>query len=153
VYVAAYGPAEGDTVGGLNALAPASQIGPSTLDIQTVPGPNGADIQEAAIKPAAFRHVFAADVPESLASVMAASQRPAALATLGQPSGPPAWKTIPSWYLVAGSDNAIGTQAERIMAARMHAHTTEIAGASHAVMVSHPAATAKMIIAAANATN
>jgi hypothetical protein len=52
---------------------------------------------------------------------VAAPQRPAALATLGQPSGPPAWQSIPSWYMVAGRDNAIGTAAEQIMAKRMGA--------------------------------
>src|SRR3954468_10637718 len=79
VYIAAYAPDENDTVGGLNLLAPGSKIGPDTLDITPAPGPGATDIQEAAIKPAAFADVFAADVPRRLESVMAASQRPAAL--------------------------------------------------------------------------
>ena len=84
---------------------------------------------------------------------MATEQRPAALATLGEPSGPPAWKTIPSWYIVAGKDNAIGTKVERIMAKRMNAHTTEVKGASHVVMMSRPAKTTQVILAAAQATS
>jgi pimeloyl-ACP methyl ester carboxylesterase len=80
---------------------------------------------------------------------MAVSQRPAALSLLGEPSGPPAWKSIPSWYLVAGRDNAIGTDVERIMARRIDAHTVEVPGASHAVMISHPEETTRLILQAA----
>jgi pimeloyl-ACP methyl ester carboxylesterase len=83
---------------------------------------------------------------------MAAAQRPAALATLGEPSGPPAWKTTPSWYIVAGKDNAIGTKVERIMAKRIHAHTTDVNGASHVVLMSHPGKTTQVILDAARAT-
>ena len=81
---------------------------------------------------------------------MAATQRPAALATLTEPSGVPAWMTIPSWYLVASQDHAIPTAAERFMAARMHAHTVQI-NSSHAAMVSHPDAVTDMILSAAKA--
>jgi pimeloyl-ACP methyl ester carboxylesterase len=83
---------------------------------------------------------------------MAASQRPAALATLAQPSGLPAWQSIPSWYMVAGRDNAVGTAAELLMAKRMGAHTVEIKTASHAVMVSHSDAVTGLILQAAGAT-
>ena len=152
VYIAAYAPKEGETIGGITALAPGGDLGPKTLIIQTVPGPDGTDVQEGYINPDAFREVFAADVPAETARVMAASQRPAALATLAQPSGPPAWQSIRSWYMVAGRDNAIGTAAELFMAERMGAHTVEIASASHAVMVSHPDAVTRLILQAANAT-
>ena len=81
---------------------------------------------------------------------MALSQRPAALQTLGEPSGEPAWRTIPSWYLVAGRDNAIGTDTERAMAARIHPRkTVEIKGASHVVMISRPEATTNLVLDAA----
>jgi pimeloyl-ACP methyl ester carboxylesterase len=152
VYVAAYAPDEGDTVAGLETLAPGGMIGPPTLDVRTYPGPDGQPAPEATIKPSVFHDVFAADLRRSVTDVMATAQRPAALATLGQPSGPPAWKTIPSWYIVAGRDNAIGTKVERIMAQRIHAHTTEVEGASHVVMISHPGKTAQVILAAAQAT-
>jgi pimeloyl-ACP methyl ester carboxylesterase len=152
VYIAAYAPEDGETIGDITALAPGSELGPKTLIIQTVPGPNGTDLQEGYINPDAFREVFAADVPADTASVMAASQRPAALATLAQPSGPPAWQSIPSWYMVAGRDNAVGTAAELLMAKRMGAHTVEIKTASHAVMVSHPQAVTRLILEAARAT-
>jgi pimeloyl-ACP methyl ester carboxylesterase len=149
VYVAAYAPREGDTVAKLNALAPGSLISPETLDFLTVPGPDGAAVQEAVIKPSAFREIFAADVDPRTAAVMAASQRPDAAVTLGQPSGPPAWKTIPSWYLVAGRDKAIGTGSERIMARWTGARTREVANASHAVLVSRPDVVTDLILDAA----
>jgi pimeloyl-ACP methyl ester carboxylesterase len=151
VYIAAYAPKEGETISDITALAPGSELGPKTLIIQTVPGPNGADVQEGYVNPAAFHELFAADVPADTASVMAASQRPAAVATLAEPSGPPAWQSIPSWYMVAGRDNVVGTAAELLMARRMGAHTVEIKTASHAVMVSHPGAATSLILQAARA--
>src|SRR6478609_4040728 len=57
---------------------------------------------------------------------------------LGEPSGPPAWASIPSYYMVASKDNTIGAANERIMAKRIKAKTVEIKGASHVVFISHP---------------
>jgi pimeloyl-ACP methyl ester carboxylesterase len=152
VYIAAFAPDQGDTVAALGALAPGGQLGPKTLTIRTFPGPDGTPQPEAYIRLGAFHDVFAADLPAKQAATMAVSQRPAAASALGEPSGPPAWKTIPSWYLLPGSDKAIGTAAERIMAKRIKAHVTEVKGASHVVMISHPGATAKIIESAAGAT-
>jgi pimeloyl-ACP methyl ester carboxylesterase len=81
--------------------------------------------------------------------VAAASQRPTALSTLTDPAGPPAWTTIPSWYLVAGADNAVGTANERFMARRMHATTVVAEGASHIVMISQPDKVTGLILDAA----
>ena len=75
---------------------------------------------------------------------MAATQRPGALAALVTPSGPPAWKTIPSWYLVAKQDRIIPPEAERAMAERAGATTVEI-NSSHVAMMSHPQAVTKLI--------
>ena len=97
-----------------------------------------------------FREIFAADLPRRQARTMAPSQRPAALATLGEPSGAPAWQTIPSWYLVAGRDNAIGTDTERAMAAaHPRPQDRRVKGASHVVMISRPEATTDLILDAA----
>ena len=82
---------------------------------------------------------------------MGASQRPAAVTALGEPSGPPAWKTIPSWYLGARQDRAIPAAAERFMAQRMHARTREI-DSSHVAMISHPKVVTEEILDAARAT-
>ncbi|MCT9010790.1 alpha/beta fold hydrolase [Streptomyces rhizosphaerihabitans] len=90
----------------------------------------------------------AQDLPAAQAAQMAAAQRPAAFATLTQPAGAPAWKTIPSWYLIARNDHTIPPAAERAMAARAHAHTVEI-NSSHAAMVSHPNAVTDLILDAA----
>ena len=96
----------------------------------------------------AFRDVFAADLPRKLAAVMAASQRPASLVTLGEPSGAPAWASIPSWAVVPTKDNTIGTGNLRTMAKRAKAKITEVKGASHVVMISQPGATTDVILRA-----
>jgi pimeloyl-ACP methyl ester carboxylesterase len=80
---------------------------------------------------------------------MAASQRPTELTTLGEPSGVPAWKTIPSWYLVASQDHAIPPASEQCMAHRMGAHTVEI-NSSHVAMISHLKAVTNLILEAAH---
>ncbi|HMJ34437.1 MAG TPA: alpha/beta hydrolase [Baekduia sp.] len=151
VYVAAYAPDEGDTAAGLSALAEGGMIGPATLTIRTFPGADGTPTPEGYIKLDVFHKIFCADLPARKAAEMAVSQRPAAVSALGEPSGAPAWKTIPSWYMVAGKDLAIGTAAERIMARRIKATTVEVKGASHVVFISHPGATAKLIERAAGA--
>ncbi len=149
VYVAAYAPDQGETPGALGAMIPGGQIGPKTLDLLPYPMPDGQSALEGTIKVGVFHRIFAADLPKAETDVMAVSQRPAAVATLAEPTGAPAWKTIPSWYIVAGADLAIGTKLERFMAKRMHASTTEIRGASHVVMMSQPAKTARVILDAA----
>lgn len=113
------------------------------------PFPGG---QDAYVNPADFRQVFAADVPGGKTRLMAAGQRPVTLAALEQPSSTPAWKTVPSWFLVAGADRAIPPAAEQAMALRAGSHTEVIRTASHAVLVSHPGATAHIIETAAPAT-
>jgi pimeloyl-ACP methyl ester carboxylesterase len=99
-------------------------------------------------RPAYFPQLFAQDLPASVARVMAATQRPGALAALVTPSGTPAWTTIRSWYLVARQDRIIPPEAERVMAARAGATTVEI-DSSHVVMISHPGAVVRLIKAAA----
>jgi pimeloyl-ACP methyl ester carboxylesterase len=146
VYVAAFVPAQGDTVQTLSTPEGGAQLGPDKLDIVPDGTPEGL---EATIKVSAFRDVFAADVPRKLAAVMAASQRPASLVTLGEPSGAPAWASIPSWAVVPTKDNTIGTGNLRTMAKRAKAKITEVKGASHVVMVSQPGVTADVILRAA----
>jgi pimeloyl-ACP methyl ester carboxylesterase len=153
VYVAAFAPRRGESVGELGARVPGGMVGPRTLDIRPYPTPDGGQGLEATIKVGVFHHVFAADLPRSLTRVMAVSQRPASLTTLTDPSGRPAWRTTPSWYIVPGKDLVVGTRLERFMARRMHAHTTEVAGASHVVMLSHPRLTTRVIVRAVRATD
>jgi pimeloyl-ACP methyl ester carboxylesterase len=150
VYVAAFAPDQGDTVASLGALGTGGMIGPETLDLRPYPAPEGAPPLEGYIKLDVFRQIFAADLPRKQARAMALSQRPAALATLAEPSGPPAWKTIPSWYVVPTRDHAIGTDVLLAMAQRIHPRkTVEVKGASHVVMISRPKPTTDLIVTAA----
>jgi pimeloyl-ACP methyl ester carboxylesterase len=91
---------------------------------------------------------FAADVDPTRARVMYAVQQPLAASALDEVMGVPAWKSLPSWYLVAQLDEAIPPNAEREFARRMGAMTTEVAS-SHVAMVSHPAEVADLIRKAA----
>lgn len=147
VYVAAFAPDLGETVGQILAMNPGSQAEPPNLTFRPYPG--GLDTY---ITPSAFHSVFCADLPATTAAVMAASQRPIAAAALGEPSGAPAWKTIPSWYLVASNDQAIPPATERFMAKRAGATTVEIPS-SHVAMISHPAVVTDLILDAAHAVD
>jgi pimeloyl-ACP methyl ester carboxylesterase len=145
VYIAAFAPDLHETSGALATKFPGSMLTPQNLTFRPFSG--GVD---GYISPSVFRNVFAADVPAETAALMAASQRPGALSTLSELSGVPAWKTIPSWYMVANQDHAIPPAVERFMAARMHAHTVQI-DSSHAAMVSHPGAVTALILSAVQA--
>ena len=147
VYVAAYALAEGESVAAANALGGGHTEVTDHLVLRPFPGATGGD-QDAYIDPAEFRRLFAQDLPRRETDVMAATQRPGALAALLTPSGPPAWATIPSWYLVASQDRIIPPEAERAMAERAGATTVEIRS-SHVAMMSHPEVVVKLVRAAA----
>ncbi|MEU6781228.1 alpha/beta hydrolase [Nonomuraea angiospora] len=148
VFVAAFAPEEAESALDLTGKFPGSRL-PTSLITRQYPLPGGGTGTDAYIDPAAFHAAFAADLPARDTALMAATQRPAALAALGSPSGPPAWKTIPSWYLVAGADQAIPPAAQRFMAERAGAHTSEVRDASHVIMISRADATTALITAAA----
>jgi pimeloyl-ACP methyl ester carboxylesterase len=96
-----------------------------------------------------FHASFAADVSADAAAFMADSQVPWGLDALDGAVTEPAWKTKPSWYLVATEDRMIPPDAQRAMSKRAGSHVTEVSG-SHAVYVSQPAAVAALIVKAAN---
>jgi len=148
VYVDAYIPAQGDTINSINAQFPGSQITPAALNF--VPSPGG--VTDVYIKPALFRGIFANDLPASEAAVLAATQEPIAASALTEPSGPPAWATIPSWDVIGTADHAIPPAAQEFMAARAHATVTKI-DASHLSMISQPDAVTNVIEEAARATS
>ena len=79
---------------------------------------------------------------------MAATQRPVAELAFSEPSGPPAWKSLPSWAVIATGDKAAGTDVTRSMAERAGATITEVEG-SHVIMVSQPGTVAEVILTAA----
>jgi pimeloyl-ACP methyl ester carboxylesterase len=143
VYVAAFAPDAGDTLPGLQYRFPGSRITPEALDFR--PHGTGAD---AYIKKDIFRDAFAGDVAEPRADLMWIGQRPLDARAFEEPSGAPAWRTVPSWYLVARNDRVIPAEAQRFMARRAGAKVTEV-HASHVAMVSQPAATADLIKRAA----
>src|SRR5215212_8666169 len=141
----------------LNALA--LDAGESNLDIterfpskilpalhpRPFPQANGSQGTDLYIDPTQFRSVFAADLPARTVARMASAQRPLSLAAAQEKSTEPAWKTIHSWYLVGLQDQIFPADAQRFMAKRAGAHTTEI-NSSHASYVSHPAKLTKLIL-------
>ncbi|WP_426594018.1 alpha/beta fold hydrolase [Cellulomonas sp. McL0617] len=147
VYVAAYALDEGESIGAANALGGGTALLGQHIVVRPTTGAAPGDV-DAYIDPAYFRDVFAADLPAAQAQTMAAGQRPLLASALGTPSGVPAWKTIPSWYVVATKDHAIPPEAERAMAARAGSRTTEL-NASHVVMLSRPDAVVQVILDAA----
>ncbi|KRF46462.1 alpha/beta hydrolase [Terrabacter sp. Soil811] len=142
VYVAAFAPDEGEVLGDITAGSKDSVLNTALVELQ-YPSPDG-HATEYAIHPDHFHHAFAADVSETEARVMAAVQRPVAAAAFTEKSGPPAWKELPSWAIVAGADTAAGADVVRAMAKRANATSVEV-DASHVVMVSQPAAVTAVI--------
>ena len=88
-----------------------------------------------------------ADVPAEQAAVLAAIQRPVAELAFSEPNGRPAWKSLPSWAVVATKDKAAGTDIVRSMAERARATITEVEG-SHVIMISQPQAVTDVILSA-----
>ncbi|HSF35262.1 MAG TPA: alpha/beta hydrolase [Nocardioides sp.] len=146
VYVAAYAPAEGESVAEANYLGGGQATVTDHLVIRPIPGQT--ENADAYIDPAWFGELFAQDLPRRTTRFMAASQRPGALAALVTESGPPAWEQVPSWYVVATQDRIIPPEAERAMAERAGAQVVEV-DSSHVVMMSHPQTVAKVIREAA----
>jgi pimeloyl-ACP methyl ester carboxylesterase len=147
VYVAAFAPEEGETLGDVEAGSKDSVLN-SALGTLHYPTADGGDPGvEFAIDPAKFRDAFAADLPPDQTAVMAATQRPVAELAFSEASGPPAWKNLPSWTVVATGDKAAGADVIRSMAERAGAKITEIEG-SHVIMISQPEAVSAVIMEA-----
>jgi pimeloyl-ACP methyl ester carboxylesterase len=141
VYIAAFGLDEGESLGALLSQGP---VTPALAHLFTDERGFGWLSEDDFVK-----H-FAADVGPIRARVMYAVQQPLASSAFTDVMGVPAWKSLPSWYLVAQNDEAIPPDAERQFAARMGATTVEIPS-SHAPMVSHPEEVADLIERAAEA--
>jgi len=158
VYIAAFAPDKGETASGLTAKFPGSHISDDpNASIPTALNPvpfaqNGTTNVDLYIKPDKFRDVFLSNRRSTQeTAVLAATQRPVTPQALGEPSGTPAWKTIPSWYLVAGDDHLIPPAAERFMARRAHSHTSEV-DAPHDVLLTNPGTVTHVIEDAAHTT-
>jgi pimeloyl-ACP methyl ester carboxylesterase len=111
-------------------------------------GSEGVDLY---LDPEQFRDAFAADVDPETARVMAAAQRPFTASAFGSPSGAPAWKTLPVWYLLGTEDKAIPPALQRFMAERADATIVEVP-ASHVSFVSQPDEAFQLILQAVGAT-
>jgi pimeloyl-ACP methyl ester carboxylesterase len=141
VYIAAFGLDQGESLAALLSQGP---VTPALVhmftDKQGFAWPSEDD----------FVSHFAGDVDPVKAKVMYAVQQPIAMSIFEEVMSVPAWKTLPSWYLVAADDEALPPDAERLFATRMGATTVEIPS-SHVAMVSHPAEVAQLIETAAEA--
>jgi pimeloyl-ACP methyl ester carboxylesterase len=141
VYIAAFGLDEGESIGKLLAQGPP---GPALVHL---------DIDEqgfAWLPEDDFLNHFAADVDPVKARVMHAVQQPLAWSAVEEVMGVPAWKSQPSWFLVAEGDQSIPPDAQRQFAARMNATTVEVS-TNHVAMVSHPDDVLQLIETAAEA--
>jgi pimeloyl-ACP methyl ester carboxylesterase len=150
VFVAAFAPENGETLGGAEANSKDSVLNSALVQRLYPTGKDGETAPEFIVDPAKFHDAFASDVPEKQSAVMAATQRPVAAGAFSEASGPPAWKSIPSWAVVAVGDKAAGADVIRSMAKRAGAKTVEIKG-SHVVMVSQPQAVTDVILEAVRA--
>jgi pimeloyl-ACP methyl ester carboxylesterase len=150
VFVAAFAPDEGERLGDVESGSHDSVLMSALAPRQYPTGQDSETAVEFAIDPTKFHDAFAADLPPAQTAVMAATQRPVAELAFSEPSGPPAWKSSPSWTVVATGDKAAGTDVIRSMAERAGAAITEADG-SHVIMVSQPGAVAEVILTAAAA--
>ena len=148
VYVDAFAPDQGESLASLSSVPPPPGQSPSCVSgdptqvFNFVPL-NGGDV-DLYVKPSLFPSCFANDLPPNEGAVLASTQRPFALSALPQPSGVPAWKTIPSFYLVGTIDNVIPPFAQLFMAQRANATIVQVRG-SHLVMILHPTAVVGLI--------
>jgi pimeloyl-ACP methyl ester carboxylesterase len=138
VYIAAFGLDAGESCATIE-----KQLPPATTGIKAT------DDGYFYIDPAVFHADFAADVPDAKAAFMAESQVLISVDSFTSAVKTPAWKTKPSWYMVATEDRSINPDQERMMAKRMKAKTVEVKS-SHVAYISHPKETAKLIEEAAN---
>jgi pimeloyl-ACP methyl ester carboxylesterase len=150
VYLNGWALDEGESIGQLLELNEGSLIPPALREVP-FRNPDGSDSVDLYLDQDAFPAAFAGDVDADTARVMAAALRPWSGAAISAPSGPPAWKSIPSWYLLGTEDKAIPPETQRFMAERAQS-TIEEVPASHAPTASQPDVAAKLIVTAAHAT-
>ncbi|HTQ89588.1 MAG TPA: alpha/beta hydrolase [Streptosporangiaceae bacterium] len=150
VFVAAFAPDEGERLGDVASKSTDSILGTAQVQYRYPAGPDGESAVEFGVDPALLREVFAADLPAEQAALLAATQRPVAAAAFSDVCGPPAWRKLPCWAVIATGDKAAGTDITRAMAQRAGAEVTEVDG-SHVIMISQPEAVAEVIVKAAEA--
>jgi len=150
VYVAAFAPAEGESVLDPTAMFPDAKLGPALRPATFTSGGAEPGV-ELYLTPSRYRPVFAAALPEQITAVAAVAQRPIAAAAFQEQVSGAAWTTRPSWFIVATADQAIHPDAQRFMAQRAAGDAIEV-DASHAIARSRPTEVAQHIRTAADAT-
>lgn len=147
VYVAAFAPEEAEALADAETDSKDSVLTSALVPLHyPTANLNELDV-EFAIDPARFHDACAADLPAAQTAVTAATQRLAAEFAFSEPSGPPAWKHLPSWSVVATDDKAAGTDIIRSMAQRAGAKITDVEG-SHMIMISQPQLVTDVILEA-----
>jgi len=142
VFVAAFAPDEGERLGEVTPESKDSILNTALVQYNYPTGRDGETAVEFGINPA---------LPPETTALMAATQRPIAAAAFSDASGPPAWRKLPSWAVVATGDKAAGADLVRSMARRAGADIVEVEG-SHVIMISQPQAVTDHIVKAAQAT-
>ncbi len=152
VYVDAFVPDVGDTLLSLSTSGSCFFTDPTTVfDFVPYPGGPPGDV-DLYVKQSVFPGCFANGLPASEGAALAATQRPLAASVLDEPSGTPAWQTIPSWDVIGTADHIITPAEQLFMAQRAGAHITKI-NAPHLAMISDPNTVTRVIEQAARATN
>ncbi|MFE6224076.1 alpha/beta fold hydrolase [Streptomyces sp. NPDC057854] len=149
VYVAAFMPDAGEVLGELSSRFPGSQLAAALTQVPA-PAPDGSPGLDLYIRTESFHQVFAQDVRRDTARVLAAVQRPLSATAFGDQATAAAWRTLPSWTLVAGEDHGIPPELQRFQARRAGSHTVEVPS-SHLPLHSFPQAVTSLIRSATDA--
>lgn len=147
VYISGFAPAEGENLTDLQSKFPAPGIIPYIVQHKLPEGGN-----EFTLAPEGFHESFCADIPADESAFYAISQRPLAGVALTEAAPTPAWRSRPVWAVLPTADKCIDPGVHRFSYDRMGATVTEIEGASHVVMISHPKEVAEVVMTAVRAT-
>lgn len=147
VYVDAYAPDKGETATGLSGLFPGSTLGPT---LQQVPLTGGST--DLLVRQDLFWQQFGADLPRSQGFQLAVAQRPILAAAFDEPAGTPAWRTVPSYFLIGTQDRNVPPALQEFMAKRANAKAVRRVKASHLAIISEPDVVARFIEKAARGT-
>ena len=147
VYISGFAPDEGENLTDLQSKFPAPGIVPYIVEHQSPDGGN-----EFTLAPRGFHESFCADIPADEAAFYAIAQRPLAGVALTEAAPTPAWRSRPVWAVLPTADRCIDPGVHRFSYERMGAQITEVEGASHVVMISHPKQVAEVVMTAVRAT-
>ena len=147
VLVSGFAPEEGEALSEVEGTSRDSALGPALIQSEFPTGVGDETAIELYVDPVKFPAVFGADLPVAQANAFGASQRPIAASAFDEKSGPPAWKHLPTWSVVATGDKAAGSDVILSMARRANAETIELEG-SHLIMVSQPEPVTNVILGA-----